>query len=97
MKFSEKWLREWVNPAIDTQALSEQLSMAGLEVDAVDLPMVLERRLRAPAIVVAANVEVSFLARLWAWAACIPYWARCSPAGARRSSGTFGWRFRGKH
>lgn len=36
MKFSEKWLREWVNPAIDTQALSEQLSMAGLEVDAVE-------------------------------------------------------------
>lgn len=35
MKFSEKWLREWVNPAIDTQALSEQLSMAGLEVDGV--------------------------------------------------------------
>ncbi len=36
MKFSEKWLREWVNPAIDTQALSEQLSMAGLEVDGVE-------------------------------------------------------------
>ncbi|RZM83418.1 phenylalanine--tRNA ligase subunit beta [Pseudoalteromonas rubra] len=36
MKFSEKWLREWVNPAIDTEALSEQLSMAGLEVDGVD-------------------------------------------------------------
>ncbi|WP_404340395.1 phenylalanine--tRNA ligase subunit beta [Pseudoalteromonas mariniglutinosa] len=36
MKFSEKWLREWVNPAIDTQALAEQLSMAGLEVDGVE-------------------------------------------------------------
>ncbi|QTH71824.1 phenylalanine--tRNA ligase subunit beta [Pseudoalteromonas xiamenensis] len=36
MKFSEKWLREWVNPAIDTNALSEQLSMAGLEVDGLD-------------------------------------------------------------
>ena len=36
MKFSEKWLREWVNPAIDTEALSEQLSMAGLEVDGLD-------------------------------------------------------------
>lgn len=35
MKFSEKWLREWVNPAIDTQTLAEQLSMAGLEVDDV--------------------------------------------------------------
>ena len=36
MNFSEKWLRVWVNPAIDTQALSEQLSMAGLEVDGVE-------------------------------------------------------------
>lgn len=35
MKFSEQWLREWVNPNIDTNALSEQLSMAGLEVDGV--------------------------------------------------------------
>ncbi|MGB1580102.1 MAG: phenylalanine--tRNA ligase subunit beta [Nevskiales bacterium] len=33
MKFSEQWLREWVNPDLDTQALCEQLSMAGLEVD----------------------------------------------------------------
>jgi phenylalanyl-tRNA synthetase beta chain len=36
MKFSEKWLREWVNPAISTDELSEQLSMAGLEVDGVE-------------------------------------------------------------
>ncbi|MEP1553037.1 YtpR family tRNA-binding protein, partial [Paraglaciecola sp.] len=36
MKFSEKWLREWVNPAISTEELSEQLSMAGLEVDGVE-------------------------------------------------------------
>ncbi len=36
MKFSEQWLREWVNPAIETEALSEQLSMAGLEVDGVE-------------------------------------------------------------
>lgn len=36
MKFSEQWLREWVNPALDAVALSEQLSMAGLEVDAVE-------------------------------------------------------------
>jgi phenylalanyl-tRNA synthetase beta chain len=35
MKFSEQWLREWVNPAISTDELSEQLSMAGLEVDDV--------------------------------------------------------------
>ncbi|MEP1382608.1 MAG: phenylalanine--tRNA ligase subunit beta [Paraglaciecola sp.] len=36
MKFSEKWLREWVNPAISTEELSELLSMAGLEVDGVE-------------------------------------------------------------
>ena len=36
MKFSEKWLREWVNPSVSTDELSDQLSMAGLEVDAVD-------------------------------------------------------------
>lgn len=36
MKFSEKWLREWVNPAVDANQLAEQLSMAGLEVDALD-------------------------------------------------------------
>ena len=36
MKFSELWLREWVNPAIDSEALSEQITMAGLEVDGVD-------------------------------------------------------------
>ena len=35
MRFSESWLREWVNPCIDTQTLADQLSMAGLEVDAV--------------------------------------------------------------
>ncbi|GEA11347.1 phenylalanine--tRNA ligase subunit beta [Alteromonas sp. KUL49] len=36
MKFSEKWLREWVNPSLSASELSEQLSMAGLEVDGVD-------------------------------------------------------------
>ncbi|BCG62570.1 MAG: phenylalanyl-tRNA synthetase beta chain [Methyloprofundus sp.] len=35
MQFSEAWLRELVNPAIDTAALVEQLTMAGLEVDSV--------------------------------------------------------------
>lgn len=35
MKFSELWLREWVNPAISSDALSEQITMAGLEVDDV--------------------------------------------------------------
>jgi phenylalanyl-tRNA synthetase beta chain len=32
MKFSEAWLREWVNPDISTSKLCEQLTMAGLEV-----------------------------------------------------------------
>ncbi len=36
MKFNEQWLREWVNPDISQQALLEQLTMAGLEVDAVE-------------------------------------------------------------
>ncbi len=36
MKFSEKWLREWVNPAASQDELCEQLSMAGLEVDGVE-------------------------------------------------------------
>lgn len=35
MKFSESWLREWVNPPVSTGELADQLSMAGLEVDAV--------------------------------------------------------------
>ncbi|MCG7963495.1 MAG: phenylalanine--tRNA ligase subunit beta [Candidatus Thiodiazotropha taylori] len=36
MKFSEAWLREWVNPPVATQELADQLSMAGLEVDSVE-------------------------------------------------------------
>ncbi len=36
MKFSELWLREWVNPAISSDELSEQITMAGLEVDGVN-------------------------------------------------------------
>lgn len=36
MKVSESWLREWVSPNISTEELVEQLTMAGLEVDAVD-------------------------------------------------------------
>jgi phenylalanyl-tRNA synthetase beta chain len=35
MKFSEKWLREWVNPDIDSARLVSQLTNAGLEVDSV--------------------------------------------------------------
>lgn len=35
MKFSESWLREWVQPAVSVGELTERLTMAGLEVDAV--------------------------------------------------------------
>ncbi|MDB6060849.1 MAG: phenylalanine--tRNA ligase subunit beta [Verrucomicrobiaceae bacterium] len=35
MKFNELWLREWVQHAPDTAALSTQLTMAGLEVDSL--------------------------------------------------------------
>jgi len=36
MKISEQWLREWVQPEVSTAQLVEQLTMAGLEVDAVE-------------------------------------------------------------
>ena len=36
MKVSEQWLREWVSPAMDTQALADQITMAGLEVDGIE-------------------------------------------------------------
>ena len=36
MKFSEKWLREWVNPPLSTDDLVSQITMAGLEVDGVE-------------------------------------------------------------
>lgn len=36
MKVSESWLREWVNPDIQTDKLIHLLTMAGLEVDGVE-------------------------------------------------------------
>lgn len=36
MKFSEQWLREWVNPDLSGDALAHQITMAGLEVDGVE-------------------------------------------------------------
>jgi len=36
VKFSEAWLREWVDPRVDTDTLCEQLTNAGLEVDGVE-------------------------------------------------------------
>lgn len=36
MLVSESWLREWVNPSVDTDTLAAQFTMAGLEVDSVE-------------------------------------------------------------
>ncbi|MGI9273155.1 MAG: phenylalanine--tRNA ligase subunit beta [Woeseiaceae bacterium] len=36
MKIAESWLREWVDPDLDTDALAHQLTMTGHEVDAID-------------------------------------------------------------
>ena len=52
MKFSEAWLREWVDPDIDRQTLLDQLTMAGLEVEIVEavappLPNVVVARIEA--------------------------------------------------
>ena len=35
MKFSEKWIREWVDPPIDTEELAAQLTAIGFEVESV--------------------------------------------------------------
>nr|VFK78730.1 MAG: phenylalanyl-tRNA synthetase beta subunit [Candidatus Kentron sp. SD] len=35
MRFSEKWLREWVNPPVSSDELAARLTKAGLEVDSV--------------------------------------------------------------
>lgn len=36
MKFSENWLRTWVNPELSSDALGHLLTMAGLEVEAME-------------------------------------------------------------
>lgn len=36
MLLSESWLRDWVNPDIDTDKLSEKLTLAGLEVEGTE-------------------------------------------------------------
>ena len=41
MKISENWLREWVNPSINSDDLVAQITLAGLEVDEV-LPVAAE-------------------------------------------------------
>ncbi len=36
MKFSESWLREWIDPKASSEELGERLTMAGLELDGID-------------------------------------------------------------
>ena len=36
MKFSENWLRTWVNPDLSSEELAHALTMAGLEVEALE-------------------------------------------------------------
>jgi phenylalanyl-tRNA synthetase beta chain len=36
MKFSESWLRTWVNPRVDLKTLGHELTMAGLEVESTE-------------------------------------------------------------
>lgn len=36
MQFSEQWLREWVDPSLSPKELGHQMTMAGLEVDALN-------------------------------------------------------------
>lgn len=36
MKISEQWLREWVSPRLDRKALANRMTMAGLEVGAIE-------------------------------------------------------------
>ena len=37
MRISEQWLRDWVQPSVSGAELAEQLTMAGLEVDNIEL------------------------------------------------------------
>ena len=36
MNVSEQWLRQWVNPTISVKEIADRLTMAGLEVDAIE-------------------------------------------------------------
>ena len=33
MKLSERWLREWFDPAVDMAEIAERLTLAGLEIE----------------------------------------------------------------
>jgi phenylalanyl-tRNA synthetase beta chain len=54
MKISETWLREWVDPDLDSAALTHRLTMLGLEVDSVE-PVAPE----LPEVVVGKVLEVA--------------------------------------
>jgi phenylalanyl-tRNA synthetase beta chain len=54
MKIVESWLREWVDPDLDTEALAHRLTMAGHEVDSVDV-----EGARLDGVVVAEVLEVA--------------------------------------
>jgi len=36
MKFSERWLRAWIDPPVDSDGLADQLTSLGLEVDGIE-------------------------------------------------------------
>ena len=36
MKFSEKWLREWIDPKVNSKILHEQISSSGIEVEYIE-------------------------------------------------------------
>ncbi|CAL4326192.1 phenylalanine--tRNA ligase subunit beta [Buchnera aphidicola] len=36
MKFSEKWLLEWINPKVDRSVLYDQISSSGIEVESIE-------------------------------------------------------------
>ena len=54
MKIAESWLREWVDPDLDSAALGQQLTMAGHEVDEITI-----RGAGLDGIIVAEVVEVT--------------------------------------
>ena len=54
MKIAESWLREWVDPDLDSEALGQQLTMAGHEVDEITI-----RGAGLDGIIVAEVVEVA--------------------------------------
>ena len=61
MKLSEQWLRQWVNPPLDSAALVEQLTAAGLEVGATHAPAAFSGVVAAEVVAVAAHRQADKL------------------------------------